>query len=123
MLHFACARTHGRNALIQLIEESGVNVAYRDELYRTPRDVALQAGQPNNAKEIDRYVMSMAARGDVESFHNLFTDGYDHILDVIDSDNNNILTVAQNRSHTELIRLLEMIPSLEVGHVSMFCSQ
>uniref|UniRef100_A0AAG5DBL9 RIIa domain-containing protein n=1 Tax=Anopheles atroparvus TaxID=41427 RepID=A0AAG5DBL9_ANOAO len=54
MLHFACARSHGRNALIQLIEESGTNITYRDELYRTARDVALQATQPDNAKEIDR---------------------------------------------------------------------
>lgn len=42
MLHFSAARSHGRNALFQLIEESDVNISYRDELYRTCRDVALQ---------------------------------------------------------------------------------
>lgn len=63
MLHFSAARSHGRNALFQLIEESNVSVSYRDELYRTCRDVALQASQPDNAKEIDRYVLSLGARG------------------------------------------------------------
>lgn len=67
MLHFAAARQHGKNALFQLIEESGVNVTYRDEIYRTARDVALQASQPDNSKEIDRYVLSLAARGEPES--------------------------------------------------------
>lgn len=63
MLHFACARSHGRNALIQLIEDSGVSIAYRDELYRTARDVSMQATQPENTREIDKYVLSLAARG------------------------------------------------------------
>jgi hypothetical protein len=71
MLHFAAARSHGRNALFQLIEESDVSVTYRDELYRTARDVALQASQPDNAKEIDRYVLSLAARGE---FHGVLVE-------------------------------------------------
>jgi len=64
MLHFAAARQHGKNALFQLIEESGVSLTYRDEIYRTARDVSLQASQPDNCKEIDRYILSLAARGE-----------------------------------------------------------
>lgn len=63
LLHFACARSHPRNALIQLIDESDVSITYRDELYRTARDVSYQASQPDNAKEIDRYILGFAARG------------------------------------------------------------
>lgn len=63
MLHFAAARQHGKNALFQLIEESHVSVTYRDEIFRTARDVAMQATQPDNCKEIDRYVLGLAARG------------------------------------------------------------
>lgn len=66
MLHFAAARQHGKNALFQLMEESAVSVTYRDEIYRTARDVSLQASQPENSKEIDRYVLSMAARGKLD---------------------------------------------------------
>lgn len=65
MLHFSAARQHGKNALFQLIEESGVSLSYRDEIYRTARDVSLQASQPENCKEIDRYVLSLAARGNL----------------------------------------------------------
>lgn len=49
--------------MIQLIEDSGVSIAYRDELYRTARDVSMQATQPENTREIDKYVLSLAARG------------------------------------------------------------
>ena len=66
MLHFAAARQHGKNALFQLIEESGVSLTYRDEIYRTARDVSLQASQPDNCKEIDRYILSLAARGELQ---------------------------------------------------------
>lgn len=65
MLHFAAARQHGKNALFQLIEEARVSVTYRDEIFRTARDVSLQASQPENCKEIDRYVLSLAARGEL----------------------------------------------------------
>lgn len=63
MLHFACARSHRKGGLIHLIEEAKADITYRDELYRTARDVALQANQLGNAKEIDRYVMSLAIVG------------------------------------------------------------
>lgn len=79
-MHFACARSHGKNALIQLIEESDTSITYRDELYRTARDVSLQANQPDNAKEIDRYVLGLAARGDLETIRKMVLDGYDHIM-------------------------------------------
>jgi len=76
MLHFACARSHRRGALYTLIEESGIDITYRDELYRTARDVSLQANQPNNAAEIDRYVLAQAVIGRLTiecSSYRLFT--------------------------------------------------
>lgn len=63
MLHFACARSHRRGGLLHLIEESKIDITYRDELYRTARDVSLQANQPSNAKEIDRFILSLAIVG------------------------------------------------------------
>jgi hypothetical protein len=63
MLHFAAARSHGRNALFQLLQEQDINVGYRDELYRTARDVAMQANLPDNVQDIDKWVLYMAARG------------------------------------------------------------
>uniref|UniRef100_A0A453Z0E2 Uncharacterized protein n=2 Tax=Anopheles gambiae TaxID=7165 RepID=A0A453Z0E2_ANOGA len=101
MLHFACARSHGRNALIQLIEESGTNITYRDELYRTARDVALQATQPDNAKEIDRYIIGLVAKG------------YDHIMDVAAPDGTTIEQVASSRGHQDIVRFLEGIRNFE----------
>lgn len=63
VLHFAMARTHGRNALFQLLQEVDCNLAFRDELYRTPRDVAQQVNIVDNVQAIDKYVASFAATG------------------------------------------------------------
>lgn len=71
MLHFAAARSHSRNALFQLLQEMDINIGYRDELYRTARDVSIQANIPDNLLEIDRYVISIAAKGEqrITFFH------------------------------------------------------
>lgn len=63
MLHFAAARAHGRNALFQLLLETEINVSYRDELYRTARDISIQAGIIENTAQIDRYVLHIATKG------------------------------------------------------------
>lgn len=63
MLHFAAARSHGRNALFQLMQDTGVNIGYRDELYRTARDVATEASILENVRDIDKFVLFLAARG------------------------------------------------------------
>lgn len=63
MLHFAAARSHGRNALFQLLVETNINIGYRDELYRTARDITVQAAVPENTLEIDRYVLQIATQG------------------------------------------------------------
>lgn len=115
ILHFACARSHGKNALIQLIEESDTNISYRDELYRTCRDVSLQANQPDNAKEIDRYVLGLAARGDLESIRKMILDGYDHVLELTDVDGTTIEQVARSRGHNDLVEYLQTIREFEVN--------
>lgn len=63
MLHFAAARTHTNNALFQLLQETNVSIGYRDELYRTARDISIQANVLENTGEIDRFVLHLAARG------------------------------------------------------------
>ncbi|XP_033247761.1 uncharacterized protein LOC108160854 isoform X4 [Drosophila miranda] len=113
MLHFACARSHRRGALYTLIEESGIDISYRDELYRTARDVSLQANQPNNAAEIDRYILAQAAIGQVEPFDQLALQGYDHILDIEDENGQSIGDVVATRQHEALGEFLEKLRGLE----------
>lgn len=132
MLHFACARSHRRGALYTLIEESGIDITYRDELYRTARDVSLQANQPNNAAEIDRFVLAQAVvgkdtlyritnevsdlffpPGDVEPFEQLALQGYDHILDIEDDSGQSIVDVVQSRQNEALTEFLANLRGLE----------
>ncbi|XP_058981726.1 uncharacterized protein LOC131803890 isoform X4 [Musca domestica] len=112
MLHFASARSHRRGGLLQLIEESNVDITYRDELYRTARDVALQANQVVNAKDIDRYLISLAIVGDVKPFEYFAIAGYDHIIDVMEDDRS-IIEVAESKGHTELATYLRTIRPME----------
>jgi hypothetical protein len=76
--------------------------------------VSLQATQPENAKEIDRYVLNLAARGHYDIFGNMLLDGYDHIVDVSDADGTVISEVARARGHTELAQFLSTIRDFEV---------
>lgn len=137
MLHFAAARQHGKGALMNLIEETRTNVTYRDEIFRTARDVSLQASQPENSKEIDRYVLSLAAKGlymqrtkwrhefgfivikqlpgEYETFVAMLLDGYDHIIDIVDADGSSIVKVAKSRGHFELAAFLENAQEFEVN--------
>lgn len=71
MLHFAAARSHGRNALFQLLMETEINVGYRDELYRTARDISIQANIAENTLEIDRYVIDIATKGTLKDMHTI----------------------------------------------------
>lgn len=63
MIHYAAARKHSRNALLQMLLEKNANVAYRDELYRTARDVAALSDLYDNVQAIDEYVLHIAANG------------------------------------------------------------
>ncbi|KAJ6629254.1 Arginine kinase Pro [Pseudolycoriella hygida] len=113
LLHFACARSHARNGLIQLIEESKVSITFRDELYRTARDVSLQASHPDNAREIDRYILGFAARGELDFFENLVLDGYDHIVDITDKDGNSITKIAETRGQQNIVDYLSSVKEFE----------
>ena len=65
MLHFAAARSHGRNALFHLLLDIEINVGYRDELYRTARDISIQANLSENQAQIDKYIIYIATKGKV----------------------------------------------------------
>lgn len=97
-----------------MIEESKVSVTFRDELFRTARDVSLQASHPDNAREIDRFVMGFAARGNLEFFENLVMDGYDHIIDIVDKEGTSIIKIAELRGHQQVAAYLKSIREFEV---------
>lgn len=63
MIHFAAVRSYSKDGLYHLLQETQVNVGFRDEVYRTARDVAEQANIRENVEEIDRWVVYLAARG------------------------------------------------------------
>ncbi|KPI97684.1 Ankyrin repeat-containing protein At5g02620, partial [Papilio xuthus] len=118
MLHFAAARTHANNALFQLLQECDVSLGYRDELYRTARDVSIQANVPENTVEIDKWVLHLAARGKSEKIMELLLQGYDHILDIVD-EGVNITEVVAQRGDTEMTNLLASIPGFEESRESL----
>ncbi|XP_073969110.1 uncharacterized protein isoform X5 [Rhodnius prolixus] len=112
MLHFAAARAHGRNAMFQLLQEMDGNVGLRDALYRTPRDVANQLDIQDNVKSIDKYVVSLAARGEDEKLKDLMVEGYDHILDAEDDDKN-IFDIVSERDNESTLKVLQGISAFE----------
>ncbi|XP_049958095.1 uncharacterized protein LOC126474659 [Schistocerca serialis cubense] len=113
MLHFAAARAHGRNGLFQLLQETGLNAGYRDELYRTARDVAIQANIPDNIHDIDKWVLHLAANGEREKLMELLLEGYDHILDVENDDGLSIIEVVAESEQPETLQFLQSISDFE----------
>ncbi|BES96287.1 Dpy-30 motif [Nesidiocoris tenuis] len=111
ILHFAAARSHGRNAIFQLLQEMDVNVGLRDGLYRTARDIAEQTDIRENVIGIDKFVVAIAARGENDKLTELLLEGYDHILDAEDGDN--IIDVAKQRDNAQTAEFLGTITAFE----------
>lgn len=123
--------------MFHLLQESQVNVGFRDELYRTARDVAELANIRENMDEIDRYVAYLTARGntclqlrtnfeqhfyqarcnvcsgETEKLVELLLEGYDHILDVED-EGINIVEIAAQRRREATVQFLQSIPNYVV---------
>ncbi|XP_076758850.1 uncharacterized protein LOC143428077 isoform X3 [Xylocopa sonorina] len=110
VIHFAAIRSYGKDGLFHLLQESQVNVGFRDELYRTARDVAELANIRENIEEIDRFVAYLAARGETEKLVELLLEGYDHILDVED-EGTNIVDIAADRGREATVQFLQSIPN------------
>jgi len=142
MIHFAAVRSYSKDGLYHLLLETQVNVGFRDELYRTARDVAEQANIRENVEEIDRYVMYLAARGErnirltfvrtegkiddrnailsageTDKLVELLLEGYDHILDAEDY-GVNITDVAAQRKHEATEQFLQSIPNYVVSRLA-----
>ncbi|XP_050591641.1 uncharacterized protein LOC126922799 isoform X3 [Bombus affinis] len=110
VIHFAAIRSYPKDGLFHLLQESQVNVGFRDELYRTARDVAELANIRENMDEIDRYVAYLTARGETEKLVELLLEGYDHILDVED-EGINIVEIAAQRRREATVQFLQSIPN------------
>ncbi|XP_018338155.1 PREDICTED: uncharacterized protein LOC108746104 isoform X2 [Trachymyrmex septentrionalis] len=110
MIHFAAVRSYSKDGLYHLLLETQVNVGFRDELYRTARDVAEQANIRENIEEIDRFVIYLAARGETEKLVELLLEGYDHILDAED-DGVSIIEITAQRKHEATVQFLQSIPN------------
>ncbi|XP_076640102.1 uncharacterized protein LOC143351908 isoform X2 [Colletes latitarsis] len=110
VIHFAAIRSYSKDGLFQLLQENQINIGFRDELYRTARDVAELANVKENVEEIDRYVAYLAARGETEKLVELLLEGYDHILDVEDG-GVNIVDIAEEREREATVQFLQSIPN------------
>ncbi|XP_076240749.1 uncharacterized protein LOC143183169 [Calliopsis andreniformis] len=110
IIHFAAIRSYSKDGLLHLLQESQINIGFRDELYRTARDVAELANIKENVEEIDRYVAYLAARGETEKLVELLLEGYDHILDVED-EGVNIVDIAAERGREATVQFLQSIPN------------
>ncbi|XP_043270896.1 uncharacterized protein [Venturia canescens] len=108
MLHFTAVRTHPTDGLFNMLQETQINVGFRDELYRTARDVAEDSNIRENVEDIDRWVVYLAARGETEKLVELLLEGYDHILDAEDA-GINIVDVAAERNREATVQFLQSI--------------
>ncbi|XP_023315550.1 uncharacterized protein LOC106653520 isoform X4 [Trichogramma pretiosum] len=107
-LHFAANRSHLKDGLYHMLQETQINIAFRDSHYRTGRDVAEVSGNPENVQEIDKFVIYLAARGETDKLVELLLEGYDHILDAED-DGKGILQIAEEEDNKSTVEFLKSI--------------
>lgn len=60
-------------------------------------------------------MLGLAAKGDYEAFVHLLIEGYDHIIDINDTDGTSIVEVARKRGYHELSQFLDSIHQFEVN--------
>ncbi|XP_050526053.1 uncharacterized protein LOC126896914 isoform X2 [Daktulosphaira vitifoliae] len=111
MLHYAASRVHNRNAFFQLLQDLDTNIGVRDELYRTPRDIAINSNLRENVQIIDKYVVHIIARGEHNKIIGLLLEGYGHILDL--ETDKDIMSLATDRGHSSMLIILQYIPTFE----------
>jgi hypothetical protein len=58
--------------------------------------------------------------GENDKLMELLLEGYDHILDVEDEENNHIFDVVQRRNEQETLAFLQSVPSFEVIFLFVF---
>jgi hypothetical protein len=58
--------------------------------------------------------------GENDKLMELLVEGYDHILDVEDEENNHIFDVVQRRNEQETLTFLQSVPSFEVIFLFVF---
>ncbi|XP_023245572.1 uncharacterized protein LOC106637102 [Copidosoma floridanum] len=107
-LHYAASRSHAKDGLCHVLQERQINIACRDATYRTGRDVAEQHQNYDNVREIDRFVVYLAARGETVKLVELMLAGYDHILDAEDA-GQNILRIAEEEKNDDTVKFLNSI--------------
>ncbi|KAK0085676.1 hypothetical protein PV325_004622 [Microctonus aethiopoides] len=110
ILHFTAVRSHPKDGLFHIMQERQINVGYRDELYRTARDVADESNFTDNIEEIDRFVVYLAARGETEKLVELLLEGYEPILGIEDN-GINIVDIAAERNREATVQFLQSIPN------------
>nr|XP_018904846.1 PREDICTED: uncharacterized protein LOC109035602 isoform X1 [Bemisia tabaci] len=111
MVHLAAARPHSRNAFYELLIELDSNISLRDALYRTARDIAVLASKIENAVSIDKYVLYLVAKGEIDKLRELMLDGYDHLADLETPEPPQ--KVAEDRGHEAVVALFDNIKSFQ----------
>ncbi|KAJ8682809.1 hypothetical protein QAD02_018601 [Eretmocerus hayati] len=107
-VHYAANRSQVKDSLYHMLQEKQMNIAIRDSQYRTARDMAEMAGNYQNVREIDRFVVYLAARGETDKLVELLMEGYDHILDTED-EGKNIIQIAADEGNKATVQFLQSI--------------
>jgi hypothetical protein len=63
VLHFAASRPGGAQTIFSFLQNPAVNLAWRDENLKTPRDVAAEVGRVENVMSVDSFVVGLALQG------------------------------------------------------------
>lgn len=103
------------DAFIVSLIKYGANIASRDQYGRTARDYAEFVKKPRYCKLIDACVLEMVRVGDVRWVESLLRYGYDHLMDVVDTQTDmSIEDVARDQGSPQINKTLGKAGAVKV---------
>ncbi|GAB6032586.1 hypothetical protein CHUAL_011478 [Chamberlinius hualienensis] len=108
LVHFAAETNHeDSKAFAQLLSQSRFNMATRDGNSQTVRDAAQKAGQEELMNDVDNHVFQQVRKGHLHAIETLIYDGYDHLLDIMDDEGNDVIMIAELTHQVVMAQMLK----------------
>lgn len=92
----------------------GVNIASRDKYGRTARDYAEITNSPDYCRVIDEHVLGYVNECNIERIEALMVQGYDHLLDVVDSSGKTVLDIVSDGCSSQLNEVMKKAEPVKV---------
>ena len=107
LLHFAAAKLQEKSTFYKMISQMEHLMSERDFQYLTPRDITVSNGIKDNLQTIDKYILDSFVNGNVRFIRTLCHEGYENLLNVVDSEGQDVVALLKKHNVIKMIDLIQ----------------